>query len=388
MRWALGAMRQGLFFDRGNCMEINDVDIGALTHATRQRARWRLGLRADLADISDTVLQLKMFQSLDASPASFPIYRLIRFAVRRALEELFDVLALHHGWSSQRFEAGKILLQGAGFLVLADARRKLDYSSGKFAIWADGVGRADEVRERLLGLVGEQLVRDQTFTIDWRFHSKSEGSSSVSFDEIADAELLDDAYPYIAGGVSRFTEAYLDAPETVLILQGPPGTGKTRLVRSILAAISQRKGDSARVLFTSDRRTLESDELFVDFLTGEHDAFFVEDADHLLDARSNGNTELHRFLTIADGVVRAQGRKIIFTTNLPNVNDIDEALLRPGRAFAAVQARALTFAEVSALLRSLVPAEPQRAGVEVALLRTGKRSITLAEVYQAVKRGR
>jgi ATP-dependent 26S proteasome regulatory subunit len=57
----------------------------------------------------------------------------------------------------------------------------------------------------------------------------------------------------------------------------------------------------------------------------------IEDADHLRMARANGNVDLHRFLAIADGVVRAQGRKIIFTTNLPNVGDIDEALVRPGR---------------------------------------------------------
>src|SRR5437899_6091330 len=39
------------------------------------------------------------------------------------------------------------------------------------------------------------------------------------------------------------SQRYLRASETVLILQGPPGTGKTRLVRSILGAISHRKGD-------------------------------------------------------------------------------------------------------------------------------------------------
>jgi len=46
-------------------------------------------------------------------------------------------------------------------------------------------------------------------------------------------------------------------------------------------------------------------------------------------------------LAVADGVVRAQGRKIIFTTNLPNIGDIDEALVRPGRCFATVRTRAL-----------------------------------------------
>jgi SpoVK/Ycf46/Vps4 family AAA+-type ATPase len=120
-----------------------------------------------------------------------------------------------------------------------------------------------------------------------------------------------------------------------IIFYGPPGTGKTRLVRAILAALSRRKGDSARVLYTADRRTLENDEIFVEFITGSHEAFVVEDADHVLAARSDGNAHLHRFLAVADGVVRALGRKIIFTTNLHNVGDIDEALLRATKVAAA-----------------------------------------------------
>jgi ATP-dependent 26S proteasome regulatory subunit len=82
-----------------------------------------------------------------------------------------------------------------------------------------------------------------------------------------------------------------------------------------------------------------------------HDAFVIEDADHMLLARSNGNHDLHRFLAIADGVVRAQGRRIIFTTNLPNINDVDEALLRPGRCFATVRTRPLERSETASLLR-------------------------------------
>ncbi len=80
-------------------------------------------------------------------------------------------------------------------------------------------------------------------------------------------------------------------------------------MRAILAALSARKGDSARVLYTADQRALENDEIFVEFITGSHDAFVIEDADHLLMPRANGNVDLHRFLAIADGVVRAQRRQ-------------------------------------------------------------------------------
>jgi hypothetical protein len=107
-------------------------------------------------------------------------------------------------------------------------------------------------------------------------------------------------------------------------------------------------------------RALETDEIFVDFITGNHDAFVIEDADHLLMARSNGNVDLHRFLAVADGVVRAQGRKIIFTTNLPNIGDIDQALVRPGRCFATVRTRALERFEAAALLARLAAARRER----------------------------
>jgi hypothetical protein len=46
-------------------------------------------------------------------------------------------------------------------------------------------------------------------------------------------------------------------------------------------------------------RALESDEIFVDFITGHHDAFVIEDADHWLTARSNAKVHLHRFLAAA-----------------------------------------------------------------------------------------
>ena len=136
---------------------------------------------------------------------------------------------------------------------------------------------------------------------------------------------------------------------------------------------------------TADKRALENDEIFVNFITGSHDAFVVEDADHLLMARANGNVDLHRFLAVADGVVRAQGRKIIFTTNLPNVGDIDEALVRPGRCFATVRTRPLQRSEAESLLARLKAerALHDQTATEIAL-RADVRSMTLAALYRMV----
>ena len=90
---------------------------------------------------------------------------------------------------------------------------------------------------------------------------------------------------------------------------------------------------------------------------------------------------MHRFLAIADGVVRAQGRKIIFTTNLPNVSDIDAALLRPGRCFANVSTRALNIEESLRLVARLAPEAGGKQLVARALGGSGK-GATISELYR------
>ncbi|HEY3518985.1 MAG TPA: ATP-binding protein, partial [Gammaproteobacteria bacterium] len=254
-----------------------------------------------------------------------------------------------------------------------------DYSSGVFEIWAEDVARAERARGELLEIVGPQRLRQEIFTIDWHFWTASSGIASKAVDEIADDELLDEAYPTLAP-VQPLIDGYLRSHETVLVLQGPPGTGKTRLVRAILAAMSRRKGDSAKIMYTADRRALDQDETFVEFITGSHDALVVEDADHLLMPRSDGNDKLHRFLCVADGVVRALGRKIIFTTNLPNIGDIDEALVRPGRCFAVLRTRNLERPEAQHLLAKVLNGDAARAGAVL----PPDRTVSLASVFRAV----
>lgn len=335
---------------------------------------FRAGLTENVWDFGDLVLKHRLARALEDGSARYPIHRSLRYAARLELEQLFDAIALTPGWRAQRVESGSMLLDADGLFVSVRGGRKADYCSCFFAIWAASPARAEDARQQIIDCAGPARIVDPMFSIDWHFLTGKGELQSAAIEELADDVLHDEAYPELEGGVHAFIRSYLDAPETVLVLQGPPGTGKTRLVRAILGEISRRNGGQAQALYTGDKKALENDEIFVKFITGWDDAFVVEDADHLLKPRSEGNENLHRFLAIADGVVRAQGRKIIFSTNLPNVGDLDDALIRPGRCFARVHTRELVPAEAERLLARLAGAGAPRAA--------DRKKYSLAEVYK------
>jgi hypothetical protein len=343
------------------------------------------GLTCEVSDVPEMVFKARVAQALQQGISRYPIYRQVHFAARVELEALLDAIAMDLSWHAERIESTYMVLDGEGMYATGWGRRKAEYCSVSFGVWARDPQRAEEVRARILAKAAATRITQPMFTINWHFRTGQGGVDSASIEEIADDALLDEAYPEIVGGVRSFIESYLDAKETVLVLQGPPGTGKTRLIRAVLGEISRRNDGEAQALYTGDMKALENDQIFVKFITGWDDAFVVEDADHLLKPRADGNEHLHRFLTIADGVVRSQGRKIIFSTNLPNIGDLDEALIRPGRCFARVLVRNLTSAEAQALAAELAGEDASKLARASAALAgdSGKRS--LAEVYAALR---
>lgn len=346
-----------------------------------------VALNLEVHDIASAIARARAMRAIDFATRNLPVHRLERWSARRKVADLFDDFALDAAFTTQRISMGSVLMSAPGVFVHATGHNKTSYCSCWFQIWAECTARADEVIARIKAIAGEQRVRDETFVLDWQFTAANGDLRSASFEELADASLLDEAYPSLGMPVTAFIGAYLTSSSSVLILLGPPGTGKTRLVRSILAEMTRRKGENAEVMYTSDKRALGTDEVFVDFITGSHDAFVIEDTDHLLKARTSGNEQMHRFLAIADGVARAQGRKIIFTTNLPNVTDIDDALIRPGRCFAVKNLRNLELAEAHALARRICGEDETRAARAIALLDAeGGKSRSVAQVYRSCER--
>jgi len=181
---------------------------------------------------------------------------------------------------------------------------------------------------------------------------------------------IKEMYPFLGDeSLEDYYDRYMNSNANILLLIGPPGTGKTTFIRGLLA----HRNSSAIV--TYDSNILDKDGFFARFIEDDADVMVLEDSDAFLKSRSDGNTMMHRFLNVGDGLVTTKGKKMVFSTNLPSIRDIDSALVRPGRCFDIVTFEALKVDEAQKLADKL--------GVQLPVRPHGKETApyTLAEVF-------
>lgn len=171
-------------------------------------------------DLADAVVHSRAIQAFDSAVASYPIHRLARCAARRPLESVFDDLALKSGLTAQRLYAGSLLLDGEGVFVQAEGRRKAGYCTCALNIWASSIERAEQVRDNVFCIVGDDCVRDQMFAVDWRVADRRGNTQANAFEELADEVMVDEAYPMLGEPVQQFIERYLAAPEFLMVADG------------------------------------------------------------------------------------------------------------------------------------------------------------------------
>ena len=184
-----------------------------------------------------------------------------------------------------------------------------------------------------------------TSYIEWIY---SADGNSVNVPLNRDRLPVAEMYPFLKGeSLESYYERYMDSSANILLLIGPPGTGKTTFIRGLLA----HTNNSAIVSY--DSGILDKDGFFARFIEDDASIMVLEDSDAFLKSRSDGNTMMHRFLNVGDGLVTTKGKKMIFSTNLPSIRDIDSALVRPGRCFDILTFDELTQTEAQTLASKL-----------------------------------
>jgi hypothetical protein len=201
-----------------------------------------------------------------------------------------------------------------------------------------------------------------TSYIEWIYHANGDSVSvPLNYDRLPIVEM----YPFIKEkSLEDYYDNYMNSFSNILLLIGPPGTGKTSFIKGLLAHTKE----SAYV--TYDASILEKDFLFARFIESDSSIMILEDSDNFLKSREDGNTMMHRFLNVGDGLVTTRGKKMIFSTNLPSIKDIDSALIRPGRCFDILHFRNLDLNESKIL-----------AGKIGKVLSGEKETYSIAEIY-------
>lgn len=173
-------------------------------------------------------------------------------------------------------------------------------------------------------------------------------------------------YPWIKMDLMDYFREFFKSKANALVLIGEPGTGKSTLIRTVIRELNVR----AMLAYKQD--VITSNE-FVgtcrDFLnrsnydpendiTKQTQAIVVEDADLIMRRRVDGNTQMAELLNATSGITSNIRHKFIMSTNLKTIDDIDPALLRPGRCFDILCFRSLS-ADEATLVRQVRGLEPR-----------------------------
>lgn len=257
-------------------------------------------------------------------------------------------------WMEDYFK-NHLIVQGnasTGFIIEKETNNYISYNvnSNTTDVRASG----DEAFVEATIKMVEHTFSVVTSYIEWIYSSDG---NSVNVPLNRERLPVDEMYPFLNGeSLSSYYQRYMESNANILLLIGPPGTGKTTFIRGLLAHT-----DSSAIV-SYDANILDKDGFFARFIEDDASIMVLEDSDAFLKSRSDGNTMMHRFLNVGDGLVTTKGKKMVFSTNLPSIRDIDSALVRPGRCFDILTFDLLSVPEAQALADRLnvkLPVRPR-----------------------------
>lgn len=175
-------------------------------------------------------------------------------------------------------------------------------------------------------------------------------------------------YPFLNGlSLEEYYDGFMESNSNILLLIGPPGTGKTSFIKGLLAH------SESSAMVTYDPNILSKDSFFANFMESDTNIMVLEDSDTFLGNRSDGNTMMHKFLNVGDGLPTIKGKKLIFSTNLPSIKEVDSALIRPGRCYDVLEFSILSKEQAQTLANSV--------GVTLLEKPASETTYTIAEVF-------
>jgi len=266
-----------------------------------------------------------------------------------SLHEIVDVHATKNNW--KKFIASLIedntsdvlrrveVSESRGFIFEDNSLSFLEYNVHSTHVSIELVGDFDFIQKYKEKVLNSFDAISNG--VEWVY---SPDGQSIEIPLRPDRMPIKEMYPFLQDqSLEEYYESFMNSSASILLLIGPPGTGKTTFIRGLLQHCK------ASALVSYDANILEKDYVFASFIEGDKSVFVLEDADMFLKPREDGNTMMHKFLNVGDGLVTTRNKKLVFSTNLNSIKEIDPALVRPGRCYDILTFRELTLDEAKLL---------------------------------------
>jgi len=273
------------------------------------------------------------------------IYKLMNERIQKDMEclhETFGIYVSLQEWKNyiKGIDLRKVLItQNRGFIFDDESLSYLEYNVHSTHVTVELAGSATFIDKYAFILTNDfEVVSNH---VEWIYGADGH---SIDVPIRHDRVPIEEMYPFLEGkNLGQYYDDFMKSSASILLLIGPPGTGKTTFIRGML----QHCNVSAMVSY--DSNVLEKDFVFASFIEGDKSILVLEDADMFLKSRQEGNTMMHKFLNVGDGLVTTKNKKLVFSTNLPSIREIDPALVRPGRCYDIITFRELNQGEAEKL---------------------------------------
>lgn len=205
---------------------------------------------------------------------------------------------------------------------------------------------------------GPKVVDPLCVTLTEYFYHEKHGMQSreIHLQKSRLGTMRNDMYENL--NVEAMCQAFIDSDESLLVLSGPPGTGKTTVIKMLVMEMWKHFNQEAiesgtddgddyvdvTALYVKDTQVLSRPEFWTGLNLDEngYDLLIFDDVDIVLQNRVKKDGErgdfsqiVNQLLSLSSGFVK-HDVKILVTTNLP-IDNIDPAIIRPGRCFDVIE---------------------------------------------------
>lgn len=269
----------------------------------------------------------------------------------------------------------KVLEDHKSIIVLSESQ----YNTNFYCI---GQKSSREFLKKIIDLVKKEINTKVTEASEINIICNAKGrfyteAYPITFSD--DSLPLEDCYNDELLDVDRVVVEKLRMKKSkgVVLFHGSVGSGKTTYLRRLITRLDKK------VIYLPPELAHDiSSPNFVTFLMENPDSILmIEDAENVLKTRAaGGNQAISNLLNITDGILSdALHLQVVCTFNCPR-DDIDSALLRPGRLIAEYKFEELSEIKTVALLNKLYTKEQLKEVPDKI-----KKKMTVAQIFNLVE---